>query len=112
MAETRSKYQRKSPWDAPKEIMRHDKDDERAHKAEATKSHFQKNKSVIEHQAEKWANADRSDPFARDRVVSHYRNGVATQLDDYDCEFKMVKVGTSAKGEDYKALRPFRMVRP
>ncbi len=96
----------------PNPIMRHDIDDERAHKREAVAGHFKRNQRVIEHQAEKWANADKSDPFARARVISHYRNGVATQLDDYDCEFKMVKIGMDKEGKEHQALRPFRMRRP
>lgn len=61
--------------------------------------------------AEDFAQADRSDPFTRDRVLSHYRSGVA-KPGDYSVRFRRettTVIGYGGRPIDKTVHVPFDM---
>ena len=62
--------------------------------------------------AERWAIADKSDPFAAARVIANFRSGVATNPErDYQVDFARRRE-LNIFGEVEEVVRPINMKRP
>jgi len=67
-------------------------------------------KDYIRGLANKMATADKNDPFTKARVISHFKSGVANEIDgDYQCDFKAVHEYNDISKKKIRVIRPINV---